>query len=300
MKLLDAARNAVALSKPKKKESLLVVTDAPTLAIGKAIYEAAQEKCGAEILVIKPTGGHSREPPKKVAAAMKKADIVYCPTKYSLTHTGASRAAKKNGATVITLPGITRPVFIRGVGVDYKKVRRTTKRISDKMHKAKKVRIVARGTDVTIDVRGCKRADDGGWFPRKSIHNLPSGEAAVAPKGADGFFTAKDLHLAKKAVKFTVKKGKVVGVDSPRLKRHLWKIRNARNIAELGIGTNPGAKLSDSTLEAEKVLGTCHIAVGDSKSMGGAVSAEIHWDFIINKPTIWFDRKKVMDKGRLL
>ncbi|MCK4326962.1 MAG: aminopeptidase [Candidatus Diapherotrites archaeon] len=300
MKLMDAARNAVALAKPKKKERLLVVTDRASLAIGKAIYEAAKQKCSAEIIVIKQTGGHGREPPKAVAAAMKKVDIVYCPTKYSLTHTNASRAAKKSGATVITLPGITRAVFLRGVGVDYKKVRRLTKRVGDGLHKAKKVRIVASGTDIVIDVRGCRRADDGGDFPRKSIHNLPSGEAAVAPRGADGFFTAKDLHLTKKQVKIVVKGRKVVGVSNSRLKRHLWKVRNARNIAELGIGTNPGAKSTDNTLEAEKVLGTCHIAVGDSKSLGGSVGAEIHWDFIIRKPTIWFDNKKIMDKGKLL
>ena len=37
-----------------------------------------------------------------------------------------------------------------------------------------------------------------------------------------------------------------------------------RNIAELGIGTNDRATRPDNILEAEKILGTIHIALGDN------------------------------------
>lgn len=300
MTLMDAARNAVALAKPKKSENLLVVTDAPSAQIGIAIYAAAAERCKASLLAIKPTGGHGREPPRAVAKAMRDADIIFCPTKYSLTHTEASRAAKRAGATVVTLPGITKDVFIRGMAADYGKIKKETRRLGKALRQAKAVRIVSSGTDITLDVRGCKDADDDADLHRKSIHNLPSGEAAIAPRDANGHFTAEDLHLTKRRVRIDVAGRKAVAVSSPKLRKHLWSVKNARNVAELGIGTNPGARLTDNVLEAEKVLGTCHIALGDSKSMGGSVRAALHWDFIIEKPTIWFDNRMIMERGRML
>lgn len=67
----------------------------------------------------------------------------------------------------------------------------------------------------------------------------------------------------------------------------------ARNIAELGIGINPEAKLIGNVLEDEKVGGTVHIALGDNSSFGGDVIAGIHLDGIIKKPVLFLDGKKV-------
>lgn len=71
-----------------------------------------------------------------------------------------------------------------------------------------------------------------------------------------------------------------------------------RNIAELGIGTNPKAKRPDNVLEAEKILGTIHIAIGDNIHFGGKVEADIHQDFIIPRPTLYVDGEKVIDEGK--
>ncbi len=252
------------------------------------------------MFVIEPTGQNGREPPALVAETMLNADIVYCPTKYSLTHTDASRNAKKKGARIATLPGIIKDVFVRGMNADYNKIKRDTKKVSKKLSKTQTIRIKAIGTDIEITKGKTQVGEDDGDLHPKSLHNLPSGEAFFVPANANGFFTAKDLHLTKKKIKLTFKNGKVVDVNNAKVKKHLWETKNARFVAELGIGTNPGAKLTDSTLEAEKVLGTCHIAVGDSKSMGGKTACDLHWDFIIEKPTMWFNNKKIMNKGKWL
>ena len=49
-------------------------------------------------------------------------------------------------------------------------------------------------------------------------------------------------------------------------------VPDARNIAEFGIGTNAGTKLSGILLEDEKVLGTVHVALGNNATMGGDVN----------------------------
>jgi leucyl aminopeptidase (aminopeptidase T) len=76
--------------------------------------------------------------------------------------------------------------------------------------------------------------------------------------------------------------------------------RDARNIAEFGIGTNDMAKLSGILLEDEKVKGTIHIALGNNITMGGSVNVPIHLDGVVKKPTVYLDGKLLMRNGELL
>jgi leucyl aminopeptidase (aminopeptidase T) len=59
-----------------------------------------------------------------------------------------------------------------------------------------------------------------------------------------------------------------------------------RNIAELGIGTNDRASRPDNVLEAEKILGTIHVALGDNSGFGGTVTTPFHEDFVFYRPTL--------------
>jgi leucyl aminopeptidase (aminopeptidase T) len=106
-------------------------------------------------------------------------------------------------------------------------------------------------------------------------------------------------------IKIEVEKGyatKITGGTAARkLKVMLDKVgKQARNIAEFGIGTNDSAKLSGLLLEDEKVMGTIHIAVGNNISMGGSVNVPIHLDGVVKKPTVWMDGKLLMKDGKLL
>ena len=75
---------------------------------------------------------------------------------------------------------------------------------------------------------------------------------------------------------------------------------NVFNIAELGIGTNHGAKIIGEVLEDEKVLGTAHIAIGTNISNGGRIKAPVHLDGVFTKPTIYVDGKKIIENGKML
>jgi aminopeptidase len=76
--------------------------------------------------------------------------------------------------------------------------------------------------------------------------------------------------------------------------------KDARTVAEFGIGTNDKAILTGLIIEDEKVMGTIHIAFGDNKSMGGSVRVASHLDGLIKEPTVWFDDRKIMEAGHLL
>ncbi len=299
--LANAARNAIALAKPKKSERLLVVTDEPSMEVGLAIYRAASKKCEAALMMIAPTGQHGREPPKAVARALLDYNIVYAPTAYSLTHTNAIRAARNKGGRIATLPGITKQVFIRGMGADYNQIHSFGAKLKKKYEAAEWIHVTAKGTDAWFKIGNREILnDDGQLHQKKYICNLPAGEVGLAPKGAWGAVTVYKSPFVKKGTKFTFEKDNVIGCTDPKFKKMIWAKKTRRNIAEFSIGTNPKAKLSGNVLEDEKVKGTFHFAVGDSKSMQGTVTSDIHIDFIIEKPTIYFDDKEIMREGAFI
>ncbi len=92
--------------------------------------------------------------------------------------------------------------------------------------------------------------------------------------------------MVKKPLNITVKDGwakQFEGPDAAKLEKILKSAdENAHNIGELGIGTNPKARLTGRVLEDEKVLGTIHIALGDNTSyVGGHTKSKIHLDGIL-------------------
>ncbi len=143
--------------------------------------------------------------------------------------------------------------------------------------------------------------------------NLPAGEAYIAPlEGtAEGNLVVEEGWYPdlkeEMVIRFT--KGEVSKVDGrgevgTGLRQILGlepdgkKKGNRCNLAELGIGTNPKARRTDITIEAEKIKGTVHIGIGDNSHMGGKVVADYHQDFVVPKPDLFLDGLKVMSRGR--
>jgi len=101
-----------------------------------------------------------------------------------------------------------------------------------------------------------------------------------------------------------VDEGRVVGIEGDAVANRLLGILektgdSARNIAELGIGTNPEARLGVTMRETKKSWGTAHIALGDSKSLGGKVESPLHMDMIFREPTLAVDGLAVLKEGQV-
>lgn len=299
----------------KKNERILVITDELKREIGLSIHENAM-RLGYQSLLVEMKSGkiNGEEPSAEIAELMQKFDVVFCPTAKSLTHTDARRNASANGVRIATFPGITKEVMIRGLNADYKKISALTIKLQKILETGREIRVTApAGTDITFTIAGRKAYASKGLFHAKGESgNLPTGEAFLAPvEGtANGVFVVDGsmagLGLIKNAnIKIEVENGYAAkitgGVIAKKLKIMLDKVgKEARNIAEFGIGTNDSAKLSGVLLEDEKVMGTIHIAVGNNVSMGGSVNVPIHLDGVVKKPTVWMDEKLLMKDGKLL
>lgn len=293
----------------KKGETVLIVTDTEKKQIGEALFKAALElEAEAMILTMLPRHHHGEEPPEIVAEAMKHANAVVCPTQFSLTHTQARKKACEAGARIATMPGITEQMFSSGgLTADYNEVERLTLKLVDRMAKAKTAKIIKDGSHLSLSLEGRAPIASTGLISKPGESgNLPSGEAYIAPvEGKSQGKLVIDGSMAgvgclRSPLKIKVQDGyatEISGEQAVQLIEALGPTKEARNVAELGVGTNRGAKLIGIVLEDEKVYGTVHVAFGENSTFGGRTHAGIHLDGIILKPTFYLDDELIIDRG---
>jgi len=295
-------------------EKILVVCDVNKREIGTTLYDTAINLgFDALYMEMKPGRINGEEPPAVVAEMMGRYDIVLAPLTKSITHTDARRNASAKGARIATFPGITKDAMVRGLNADYNKIAALTLKLKAMMEETSLIRVTAlNGTDITMDITGRTTLPSKGLFHKKGESgNLPTGEAFAAPlEGkSNGVFVVDGSMagigvLENETIKIVVKDGYATDITGGDKADVLVKMLDevgpeARNIAEIGIGTNDKVILSGLLLEDEKKLGTVHIALGNNVSMGGNVNVPIHLDGVIKNPTMFFDDKMVMENGKL-
>lgn len=294
-------------------ETLLVVTDEIKREIGQALHEAGKELCSESMLVeIRSREINGQEPPAAVAQMMRLADVVVCPTAKSLTHTDARREAVKAGTRVGTMPGITVDTMVRCLNADYEKIIALTDFVVGQLRGASQIRVVtAKGTDVTMPVAGRNVLPSKGVLRQKGESgNLPSGEAYLAPVegGTQGRLvidgSMAGIGMLEEPITIEIKDGYAEqitgGAQARQLEQMLDKAgRDARAVAEFGVGTNYKAILTGQILEDEKVYGTIHIAFGNNITMGGTISVSSHLDGLVTEPDVYLDGRLFIAKGKM-
>jgi len=297
----------------KEEETVLVITDEERRNIGLHLWEKAKElKTEAIYVEIIPRKMHGEEPPLPIAEAMKTADVVLAPTSKSITHTMAKKEACEHGTRVATLPGITEESFIRTMSANYEEMLNLTNRIGDLLDEGSVVEIMSPlGTNLSLSIKGRKAKRSTGIYRKPGeCGNLPGAEAFIAPieeevNGVaviDGSMAG--IGVLKSPIRLVIEDGavrKIEGGDEAERLREILKEHGAesRRIGELGIGTNPNARISGNILEDEKVLGTVHIALGSNYDFGGKIRASIHLDGIIKSPTVLIDGRPLLREGKL-
>lgn len=309
-KIVGAAKNLILnCLGTKQDETILVATDDGKIDIAYC-FAAAGRELGIETVLVDSHAQKKDEPPLIVSNAMLEADVEFLITSMSYSHTKARGAANEKGARVASMPMMTLELAENYLDADYKFIQEVTRKLAGEINGTDEVRVVtAAGTDMTFKLGGrpCE-IDDGDLTAPGCIGNLPAGEAYIAPleDTGDGILVIDGviayLGQVKDPVKLTLEKGRIVdiagGQSAKDLKEFLAdKDEEANGIAEFGVGTNPKAKLIGSPLLDEKVWGTIHIAFGTNLFMGGTRQSNIHYDCIVNAPTVYLDGKMVLDKG---
>jgi leucyl aminopeptidase (aminopeptidase T) len=320
----------------KPGEKILVLSDVPTrrewkdknqseiskmlseTLLGKTVAEIVRDSfpaCQVDFYPYFSLGRSGVEPPKGMSQIMRKYQVIVAINSFSLTHTEARGGASRAGARVATMRGAIPEMFYPEgpISVDYLEVERETKFIAGFLTRAREANVVSdSGTNLTFSLKSRKGGEDTGIYVKPGKWgNLPAGEAYIAPvEGtAEGklvvekgwfpnlveemtmIFRNGEVQQIGGGGKVNQMLSQILGLESP-------KKRKRCNLAELGIGTNPKARRTDITIEAEKIKGTIHIGIGDNSHMGGKVVADYHQDFVVPKPDLFLDGEKMMEKGR--
>ncbi len=292
-------------------ERLLVLCDDATQGIGDAIFKAGMEvKARSFLLCMQKLEKSGMEPDELVAKAMAMSDVVMAPTSASLTHTQARKNACSCGARIATMPGITEDMFFNGpINADYEKVEKLTKNVTVLLDKARSARIVTGKHTLLMSLEGRRGVPSTGIYRNKGESgNLPSGEAYIAP--LEGTATGSVLidgscvgiGLLDSPLIMEFDQGLLLDVKGDRADRLLKVLgdnSNARNLAELGIGTNDKARLTGVILEDEKIYGSVHIAMGSNDTFGGKVAAGVHVDAVMRSPELYLDDILVVKDGKI-
>jgi leucyl aminopeptidase (aminopeptidase T) len=250
------------------------------------------------------------------ARAGEVARVVIAMANNSTSHTRFRWLTNVAGARFASLPHFDPEMFFTSMAVDWQQLAARTARLADAVNRGVSVILsTPAGTSLTFSIAGRRaEGDDGLLAAPGSFGNLPAGEVYLAPlEGtAEGVMVIEYAPTRKLSSPLSLKiaSGEVVAIEGDDPHRNWLEGKFAqsgknRNIAELGIGTNDRATRPDNVLEAEKILGTVHIALGDNSGFGGVVSTPFHEDYVLYQPTLSVvtgegARLLILDNGRLL
>jgi len=282
------------------------------------IAERRFPRCKTSLKIYPSTGRNSAEPRKTVENILKKYDVILAVTTYSISHTDTRQSATKMGARIASMPSVLTDMFYNGgsMTADYRRITSETMRLEKILTDTSMIRIsTPTGTDFVFSIKGRKGLSDTGILNSPGDWgNLPAGEAYIVPvEGtANGVVIIESgwFPNLKRKIKLIFESGnlvKIVGggevrktlmnLIQPKSKARPYLAR--RCLAEFGIGTNPKATRRNNILEAEKMKGTIHIAIGDNSHMGGLNKADLHQDFVIRSPTVKMDNRIVLENGKV-
>ena len=303
----------------KPEERALIVCDTDNLALAKVLAYAVKS-IGAEysICIMEPRTTHGENPTDAIAAAMQEADVIFAPTRFSLSHSEARIRANENGARFISMPDYSRDMMKKGgaLDADFLGIYETVKSLQKILTDAGEIKITTdAGTNMTVQAAGrfgnevsgvCREPGTWGSPPNIEVNVSPIEDESSGVVVVDGSIPMPEIGVLREPVILKIKKGKIIGYSggaAAETFRALLKTEeNPANdtLAEFGIGLNDRAVLKGSMLEDEGAYGTCHFGFGFNKDQGGESDASVHIDCVFREPDVVVDGKKIIQKGVLI
>jgi aminopeptidase len=156
--------------------------------------------------------------------------------------------------------------------------------VLERFDRAREVRIVAAGTDLTLSLAGRRGLIDDGH------QNVPGGEVFYSPveDSAEGSIRFNVPSGRVRGVRLRFRAGTVVEASADDGEDDLLTALDtdggSRRLGELGLGCNEGiTRPLDNVLFDEKMAGTVHLALGQGfPRIGGTNTSGLHWDLVLD------------------
>ena len=301
---------------PKKNERIVLLHDVPSRSVldnvawleRRRLLDDWYRYClilgddfnfDVEKVSFNATGGHNRKLNNDILLDLKKFNVIIAMTEFSATSSLVD-FVRNNSDSIrcASMPLAEKRMMNTVFSMDYSDVKRYAHGIKDLLQKAIAARVIfSTGHRLDVDIRFRDAgADDGDCSRPGNFINLPSGEGFIAPYEAekDEMFVYGEsktngvlpFYFKDEFVRGIVEKNKIVDfVCNDEIKKDLDlffdMFVNRRNIAELGIGCNPNARVTGNFIEDEKA--GLHIAYGGSSHLGGKINSDIHNDIVYAK-----------------
>ena len=285
------------------------------------MYEEASRVTDRILLVMMPpTQKTGKEPPLPVSDIMRKNRVIIIATKDSLTHTRARAAATREGARIVSMPGIGRISFESGgMTADYNALQREVSGMGSIFRRRRRVSVKSEaGTDVEFLTGDRWILEDTGICNRPGqIANLPAGKVFVLPKEGsmngtividgswEGRMLEEPLTLKVEAGIVTEVSGGEIAdeisavFDVARLGLRSSKRDQVWTVAEFGFGMNPKAALMGNKVEDLVVRGGAYFGFGDSTHIGGNARVGIHLRGSLVDPEVSLEGSVIVSDGKI-
>lgn len=303
----------------RSSERALIVCDTENIDIAKVLAYAVKST-GAEysIAIMEPRTTHGENPTDAIAKAMLGADVIFAPTKYSLSHSEARIAANEHGARFISMPDYTRDMMKGGaLNADFLEIyQNRVKPLQSILTEAKNIHITTKaGTDMYLSAEGrlgnevsgvCRMEGTWGSPPNIEVNVSPVEQKTHGTIIVDGSIPMPEIGVLAEPIILTVQQGKIIeakgGKNAETFCHLLKKEENPNNVivGEFGIGLNDHAHLKGSMLEDEGAYGTCHFGIGHNADAGGQNHASVHIDCVFCRATVEIDNRKIIQDGKLV
>jgi leucyl aminopeptidase (aminopeptidase T) len=318
MDAVEAARNALVVTKGATAgESVIIFCDPEKSDLGEMFADAGVSLGLWTRLVILRAGDEVRAEPdeltKEIMASSRPQIIVNVfrskggETAYRIRF---MKLERRKTDRIVHCPGISMDMFTEGAAAltekGYEEMFDFGDRLKDVLRGVHKVHVTcARGSDFTLDLGGKE-------FQVEQGTNIPTGEMNVMPPIGDSFQGRLVATSGGTGKLYRETPAEIISRDGlagevrckdkhvrDRILEELNMDAGARYLGEFAIGINPRARVVDAFVEAEKAVGTIHVAFG-----GSYKPSKTHLDLLIEGPTVVAYRGDgssftVMDRGRI-
>ncbi len=295
-------------------ESILILIDERSRELGYLLMKTAlRVNEQAMLMEIRNCNRDNDDPPAAVRSFMNQVNALVIATSNVIFHTRALTTARHHGARIVCLSKLSSDIIARSINTDFDFIKDKSQRLADLLSIGKVARLTsAAGTHLTLPLGRRKgHADTGRVTEPGMLAGLPAGEACVTFEKckAEGVVVIDGslgpLGLVKQPIRLQINDGyvkKITGGDESLYLRKILKPFGlmARNVVELGIGTNPNARITGKSIEDEKSLGTVHIALGDPSLERGSYRGKCHIDAILRNPSLDIDGHQIVKDGKIL